>query len=122
MTASAERSSFGELGLLEGRLRSASILAETKLQCLVIRRDAFEATIKAVYRAEFDLKVKTLRLFSALRSSSDAFLKRLQIYTNLVTLSARAPIYRKGDKLSVVYLIISGGFALNFVSIEGSAI
>jgi CRP-like cAMP-binding protein len=74
MAAGSERGSFGELGLLEGRMRSASILAETRLQCLVIRRKAFEATIKAVYRAEFDLKLKTLRAFSPLRTASEAFL------------------------------------------------
>jgi CRP-like cAMP-binding protein len=42
-----ERSSFGELGLLEGKLRSASIMADTQLQCIMIDRFAFEATIKA---------------------------------------------------------------------------
>ena len=38
--------------------------------------------------------------------------KRLQIYASLVSFSARAPIYRAGDRVSVLHLIVSGDVEL----------
>lgn len=46
LKSGAKRSSFGEMGLIEGLSRSATIRAEGNLSCIRIDKDAFDIAIK----------------------------------------------------------------------------
>ena len=41
-----EGDSFGEVGLVDGLPRSASVIAQTRLECYFLGRDAFSAILK----------------------------------------------------------------------------
>jgi CRP-like cAMP-binding protein len=101
-------SSFGELSLLYGQPRAATIVSLTPTILAILSHSDFSRVLKASLSAALNDKVNFLHSLDAFAHWRQPQLIRLSYYCHLVKICRNHVLYREGDPADSVFMIIDG--------------
>lgn len=103
-----EGSSFGELALIKGAVRSASVQAREKSSFLVMKHNDFKRILGAVSEKKLTNQVKFLQKVQYFHAWSKSALTKIAYFMETIKFKKNQVIYKEGDPASGVYFIKSG--------------
>ena len=102
--------SFGEMGLLAGKERSATVRCtdDKPTEVLTIHKSDFDAVLKEHYSEMIEAKVEAMNTFPLFRNISDEHLQYISLHMKRQQFPANHLILKQGTQASDVFFIISG--------------
>lgn len=106
--------SFGELGLLKGEKRSATITCKEPTTIAVLEKSDFDLILKDYQAKLLNDKINFLRSVPAFATWTISAMSKCSYYFYERTYYKGDLVYREGDTASEVFVIREGEFKVNF--------
>ncbi|XP_070558521.1 titin homolog [Ptychodera flava] len=101
--------SFGEIALIQKNcIRTASIIADTDCDLIVINRDLYTRCLKAAQEAEFRAKHAFINNFPLFKKWNPKFRNLIAMSLRKIQVKYNHPIVRQGEKLRAIVFIAKG--------------
>mmetsp|Transcript_24789 Transcript_24789/g.43669 ORF Transcript_24789/g.43669 Transcript_24789/m.43669 type:complete len:471 (+) Transcript_24789:89-1501(+) len=107
-----EGQSFGELALLRGEARMATIVAKEETHFAVLGKNDFKRIIGEIAERRINESVSFLQKLPLFCGWTRTSLLKLSYFFKLRTFSRKQVVYREGDETDYVYFIKEGEFQL----------
>lgn len=103
---------FGELALIRGGLRAATVKARTSSLLVVLKKNDFKKILSAVTEKTINEKVEVLKKIPLFSPISHLELQKLSYYFSEVKFSKGQIVYKEKNHSETLYFIKSGEFKL----------
>ncbi|OMJ94684.1 hypothetical protein SteCoe_2017 [Stentor coeruleus] len=108
----SDGNSFGELALIRGGLRAATIKAKTLSTLVVLKKNDFKKTLSYITEKKINEKVEALKKIPLFSTISHLELQKLSYYFSEVKYYKGQIVYREKTPSDTLYFIKSGDFKL----------
>jgi CRP-like cAMP-binding protein len=116
--------SFGELALLKGQPRMASIYCRTACHLATLSKQDYNKILRSVFERQLEHKIKFLSSMLMFRDWTQMSLTKLSYYFRERKLGRKCTLYREGALASKIFVIVKGDlkvFKTYSTAVEDSA-